>query len=51
MAQVYAYATGTGRLAGSWEAHLDAVACLVLPAAQPDLLLSGSWDATVRTWR
>ena len=49
--QVYAYATGTGRQAGSFEAHLDAVSCLALPQAHADVLVSGSWDATVRTWR
>ena len=49
--QVYAYSSSAGREVGSWEAHDDAVACLRLPEASPDLLLSGSWDGSVRTWR
>ena len=49
--QVYAYALGPGRDLGSFEAHDDAVTCLVQPDACLDTLLTGSWDSTVRSWR
>ena len=49
--QVYAYALGSGGDLGSFQAHDDAVSCLVQPESSPDLLLTGSWDSTVRCWR
>jgi len=50
----------SGRPAGAWAAHEDAVSCLLAPppaspapaaaSAPPPLLLTASWDCTVRAW-
>ena len=44
------YATQHGRALGAFDAHDDAVSCLVTCAA-PDSIISASWDCSVKLWR
>lgn len=44
---IYVYSIESGRLVQSIPAHDDAVSCLCL---RNDVLLSGSWDGTVKYW-
>eukprot|EP01119_Soliformovum_irregulare_P011407 TRINITY_DN2849_c1_g1_i1.p1 TRINITY_DN2849_c1_g1~~TRINITY_DN2849_c1_g1_i1.p1 ORF type:complete len:891 (-),score=264.62 TRINITY_DN2849_c1_g1_i1:87-2759(-) len=45
---IYAYSIESGRTIETVAAHDDSVSCLCL---KNDLLASGSWDSTVKTWQ
>jgi factor associated with neutral sphingomyelinase activation len=50
---LYAYALDSGRTICSFVAHDDAVSCLAASSsvvASAPLLVSGSWDSTVKVW-
>ena len=48
-ASVHAYSVESGRAAGAWAAHGDAVSCLdLVPGRQQ--LVTASWDATAKVW-
>ena len=51
-ASVHAYSVESGRAAGAWAAHGDAVSCLDLVpgAAQQQQLVTASWDGTAKVW-
>ncbi len=44
----YLYSVGFGSVIDTVSAHDDAVSCLCL---RRDILISGSWDATVKVWQ
>jgi factor associated with neutral sphingomyelinase activation len=45
---IYIYSINYGRIIDTIEAHDDAVSCLCF---KQDILISGSWDATVKIWK
>ncbi|KAK9801335.1 hypothetical protein WJX73_005585 [Symbiochloris irregularis] len=48
--RVYSHSPQERKLQGSWEAHDDAVSCLSVPSQTGDVVVSASWDCSVRLW-